>query len=79
MVQRPMRLTVHVTEDTLAVLQASKPFGKLDEAEQAGWLALLRKHLGQTHPYEWLARLPAAAKKAHLDKLGKPLVGALVS
>lgn len=78
-VQRPLRLSVQITEDTLAALQASKPFGKLDEAEQAGWLALLRKHLGQTHSYEWLASLPAAAKKAHLDKLGKPLAGALES
>jgi type I restriction enzyme M protein len=74
-----LRLTVHVTEATLAALQASKPFGKLDEAEQAGWLALLRKHLGRTHPYNWLASLPAAAKKARLDKFGKPLAGALES
>jgi len=78
-VQRPLRLTVHVTEDTLAALQATKPFAKLDEAEQAGWLALLRKHLGRTYPHEWLAKLPAAAKKAGLGKFGKPLAGALES
>lgn len=76
-VQRPMRLTVHVTDDALATLAASKPFAKLDDMEQAGWLTLLRKHLGQTHPYEWLATLHAAAKKASLGKVGKPLAGAL--
>ncbi|WP_322414516.1 type I restriction-modification system subunit M [Mesorhizobium huakuii] len=78
-VQRPLRLTVHVTEAALAALQVSKPFGKLDEAEQAGWLALLRKHLGRIHPYEWLASLPAVAKKADLGKIGRPLAGALES
>jgi type I restriction enzyme M protein len=78
-VQRPLRLTIHVTKDTLAALQASKPFGKLDEAEQAGWLALLRKHMDQTHPYEWLATLLVAAKKAGLGKIGKPLAGAVES
>ncbi|MEW9584014.1 N-6 DNA methylase [Paraburkholderia sp. DGU8] len=79
-VQRPLRLTVHVTEDALAALQASKPFAKLDDSEQAGWLALLRKHLGEVHPFAWLATLAAAAKKAGLSsKLGKPLAAALES
>ncbi|MER8520608.1 type I restriction-modification system subunit M [Mesorhizobium sp. M1076] len=78
-VQRPLRLTAHITEDTLAALQTSKPFGKLNEAEQAGWLALLRKHLGRTHPFEWLTSLPAAAKKADLGKVGRSLAGALES
>jgi type I restriction enzyme M protein len=76
-VQRPLRLIVRVTEDSLAALQASKPFAKLDETEQDGWLALLRQHLGQTHPYTWLATLTAAAKKAGLSKVGKPLASAL--
>jgi len=76
-VQRPLRLTIQVNEDTLAALSASKPFAKLDEAEQAGWLKVLRKHLGETHPYTWLATLPAAAKKAGMGKVGKPLVNAI--
>lgn len=50
-VQRPLRLTIHITMERLAALQASKPFMKLEKAEQAGWLALLRKHLGQAYPY----------------------------
>lgn len=76
-VQRPLRLIVQITEATLAALEASKAFAKLDAAEQTGWLALLRKYLGQRHPYEWLATLPAAAKKAGLGKVGKPLATAL--
>jgi type I restriction enzyme M protein len=78
-VQRPLRLIVQITEGALAALQASKPFMKLDQAEQADWLALLRKHLGQAHPYAWMATLPAAAKKAGLGKIGKPLASALES
>lgn len=76
-VQRPLRLTVQINENTLAALAASKPFAKLDKEEQNGWLTLLRKYLGQTHPYTWLATLPALAKKAGLGKVGKPLANAL--
>jgi type I restriction enzyme M protein len=76
-VQRPLRLIVKITDDTLAALQTSKPFMQLDEAEQAGWLALLRKHLYQTHPFVWLATLPIAAKKAGLGKVPKALSSAL--
>ena len=76
-VQRPLRLIVQVTEGALAALRASKPFEKLEETEQAGWLALLRKYLGQTHPYRWLATLPTAAKKAGLGKVSKALSIAL--
>jgi len=76
-VQRPLRLTVRITEDTLAALQASKPFAKLDADEQAAWLAFLRKHSGKTYPCDWLSTLPALAKKAGLSKVGKPLAGAL--
>ncbi|MFZ0271193.1 MAG: N-6 DNA methylase [Acidobacteriaceae bacterium] len=76
-VQRPLRLSVHVTDDALATLQASKTFEKLDKAEQTDWLALLRKYLGQTHPYIWLATLPEAAKKAGLSKTSKAMSIAL--
>lgn len=76
-VQRPLRLVAKVTEEGLATLATSKAFAKLDEAEQSGWLTLLRKHLGQTHPYTWFAGLSALAKKAGLPKIAKPLATAL--
>lgn len=76
-VQRPLRLTVSITKETLAALQATKPFARLDADEQAGWLALLRKHLGKNHPFEWLSTLPVLAKKAGLANVGKPLATAL--
>lgn len=78
-VQRPLRLVARVTEEGIEALQASKTFGRLEEDEQQGWLKLLRKHLGKTHPYEWFAGLPALAKKAGLPKIAKPLANALQS
>ncbi|MBS0174325.1 MAG: SAM-dependent DNA methyltransferase [Nitrospira sp.] len=78
-VQRPLRLVAKVTEEGLAALATSKAFAKLDDTEQSGWLTLLRKHLGQTHPYTWFAGLPALAKKAGLPKIAKPLATALES
>ncbi len=76
-VLRPLRLTAQVSEEGLAAFQASKPFAKLEDAEQAGWLQLLRKQLGQTRPYGWFEGLPALAKKAGLPRIGKPLAAAL--
>lgn len=76
-VQRPLRLVFRVTDEGLDALRASKPFAKLDGDAQAGWLTLLREHLGQTYPYEWRATLIAEAKKAGLGKLGKPLAAAI--
>ena len=53
-VQRPIRLVIRISNEGLDGFQASKAFAKLNEDEQAGWLALLRKHVGKTHPYAWL-------------------------
>lgn len=51
------------TVGSLARLQASKPFEKLEKAEHSGWLALLRKHLSETLSYTWLASLRSARQK----------------
>jgi len=76
-VQRPLRMVVRVTEGSLRALQGSKAFSKLDEDDQAAWLALLRKHAGKTHPYAWLDTLTTKASKAGLGKLSKPLAKAM--
>ncbi|SSM86527.1 type I restriction-modification system DNA methylase (HsdM) [Acinetobacter baumannii] len=76
-VQRPLRLVAKITEHGLSVMATSKAFGKLAEADQEKWLTLLRKHLGQIHPYEWFTTLAVAAKKAGLPKISKPLANAL--
>lgn len=76
-VQRPLRLVVKVTADAIASLKSAKAFAKLDDEEQAGWIKLLDAHLGETHPYTWLAKLPVQAKKAGLGKPGKALVKAM--
>ncbi|MCD9085815.1 class I SAM-dependent DNA methyltransferase [Stenotrophomonas sp. SY1] len=78
-VLRPLRLVAKITEEAIEALQASKPFVRLDEDAQAGWAKLLRKHLGQTYPYEWFAGLPTLTKKAGLPKIAKPLANALES
>jgi type I restriction enzyme M protein len=72
-VQRPLRLIIQITEGALATLQASKPFEKLEKAEREGWLRILRKHLGKTLPYIWLATLRTAGEMAGLGKVSKPL------
>ncbi|MCL7713215.1 type I restriction-modification system subunit M [Stenotrophomonas mori] len=76
-IQRPLRLVAKITEEGLSALATSKAFAKLDEDDQEKWLTLLRKDLGQTHPYEWFTTLAASARKAGLPKISKPLANAL--
>jgi type I restriction enzyme M protein len=76
-VQRPLRLSIHITEDTLANLQSSKAFCKLDQREQESWLNLLRTYSGQSYPFSYLTVLVKAAENAGLKKIGKSLIGAL--
>ena len=76
-VQRPLRLVIRITDDSLKTLEGSKPFGKLDLSEREAWLTLLRQHAGKTEPYSWLDTLAGLAAEAGLGKIAKPLAGAL--
>ena len=76
-VQRPLRRVIEVTDAALEVLASSAPFRKLDEAGQAGWLALLRSGAGERHPWDWLDAVAAAGRKGGLKKVGKPLLKAM--
>jgi type I restriction enzyme M protein len=76
-VQRPLRLIARVTKQGIDALQATQPFAKPEEAEQVGWLTLLRGQLGQTHAYSWFRTLAAAAERARLPRVSKPLMRAL--
>lgn len=76
-IQRPLRLLIRITDDSLDTFQASKAFIKLDKVEQASWLDFLRKHVGKTHPHAGLNTLADLAKRAGLGKVSKPLAVAL--
>jgi type I restriction enzyme M protein len=76
-VQRPLRLVVRITEESIAAFRASKAFTRLDEAGQAAWLAILRTHAGKTHPYVWLKTLDGLSRRGGLGKISNGLVAAL--
>jgi len=76
-VQRPLRIVVRVSEDSIEAFRASTPFVKLDEGEQDGWVKLLRKYVGVTHPYDWIDKIATEAKERGLGSVGKPLAAAL--
>ncbi|HWI80389.1 class I SAM-dependent DNA methyltransferase [Ramlibacter sp.] len=76
-IQRPLRLVMHIGEDGLAALKADKAFHKLDGATQSEWLALLRKHAGETRPYSWLSTLADLGRRAGLGAMSKPLAVAM--
>ncbi|WP_448243095.1 type I restriction-modification system subunit M [Pseudoxanthomonas mexicana] len=76
-VQRPLRLVIRITPESIAAFQDSKPFSKLVAKEQMAWSTFLAKQDDATHPYEWLDALVEAAKKAGVGKVGNPLYVAL--
>jgi type I restriction enzyme M protein len=78
-VQRPLRLVAEISEEGIVAFQSNKTFAKLSDDVQADWANLLRKYVGQIHPYAWFDFLSAEAKNAGLGKVGKPLAAALVA
>lgn len=80
-VLRPLRMRLHVTEETLDKLREEKAWGKLAPKQQAAWEKALKAHLGSHHAFAWaeefievtLKKSPAAGK------VGKTFVKALTS
>lgn len=77
--QRPLRLAIRISNVGLENFRTSKVFVKLNASEQDGWLSLLTKYVGESHPYSWMEELSEAAIDVGLGKVGKSLEKALVS
>jgi type I restriction enzyme M protein len=76
-VERPLRLRWEVTDDGLNQLKADPKFAKLGEAEQAGILADLDRHLGSSADDTAVrALVRVAMKRAGVS--GKPIENAIV-
>lgn len=80
-VLRPLRMSLHVTEENIAKLKSEKAWLKLTEDQQAIWEEDLRSHLGSTHPFAWAEAfaLGVTQSEPSVGKLNKTFVKALLN
>ncbi|SMF97869.1 type I restriction enzyme M protein [Methylomagnum ishizawai] len=80
-VLRPLRMSLHVTHETLANLRAEKAWGKLTEEQREAWEAVLTPFMDTIHPCAWAETLAGAVTKSSIGigKVSKAFVKALTS
>lgn len=80
-VLRPLRMALHVNQETLGNLKDEKAWTKLTAEQQAAWTKALKPHVGSTHPFGWAEEFVAATAKTSpaVGKPGKAFVKTLVS
>lgn len=81
-VLRPLRMRLHITQDTLAKLSEERAWSKLDAGKQSIFHDLLATHhLGKTHPVSWAGDFVSEVTRRNPDmgKTGKPFIKALIN
>jgi type I restriction enzyme M protein len=80
-VLRPLRMSLHVNAETMALLMDEKAWAKLTPESQAAWKRVLKPHMDSTHAFGWAESIAdeAAKKDVAIGKVGKPFVKALVN
>ena len=80
-VLRPLRMRLHVTQETLDKLREEKAWGKLDPKQRAAWEKALKVHMGSVHDFSWAQEFIAATVKRTpaAGKVGKPFLKALIA
>ena len=80
-VLRPLRMALHINEETLGKLKDEKAWAKLTTEQQAAWNRALKPHHGSAHPFAWPEAFAAevAKKIPAVGKVGKTFIKALVN
>ncbi|MCI5103894.1 MAG: type I restriction-modification system subunit M [Algiphilus sp.] len=80
-VLRPLRMRLHITQETLAALREEKAWLKLSAEQRIAWESALTPHLGSVQPFTWAEAIAAEATQANpaIGKVGKSFVKALIS
>lgn len=80
-VLRPLRMRIHMTEDRLQALKNDNAWGRLSEAQQTAWEALINEELGSVFEYGWVEEFCNNAPKRNADvgRVGKPFIRAFIN
>ena len=79
-VLRPLRMTLHLTEEGLGTLKTDKAWEKLAPAQKAAWTTEINKQLGEKHEYGWAAKFTedVASRRSSVGKVAKSFLKALI-
>ncbi|OLP04523.1 type I restriction-modification system subunit M [Rhodoferax antarcticus] len=80
-VLRPLRMSLHITEEAIAKCKLEKVWLKLTGDQQDIWEEDLRSHLGESQPFEWAQEFALAVAQSAPDagKVGKAFIKALTT
>lgn len=80
-VLRPLRMKIHMIEESLQTLKDDKAWGRLSEIQQAAWEALIIEQFGRVCEYGWAETFCLNAPKVNSDigRVGKPLIRAFIN
>lgn len=80
-VLRPLRMALHLNPEGLSRLKDEKAWGKLTEAQQAAWEAVITPLYGRTCAYGWAEDFCSAAPQmdAAIGKVAKPFIKAFIN
>lgn len=80
-VLRPLRMSLHINEETMTRLTEEKAWIKLDLDQQAAWRRALEAYIGSVLPFTWAESFvdEAARKDPAIGKVGKTFIKALIN
>jgi len=80
-VLRPLRMTLHINEETMIRLTEEKAWIKLDLEQQAAWRRAFEAYIGLVLPITWAESfvVETASKDPAIGKVSKTFVKALIS
>lgn len=78
---RPLRMMLHVNEETIDNLKGLKPWGKLTPVQQDAWEAALAPHRDKVHPFDWAESFATETAESipEIGKAGKTFIKALIN
>jgi type I restriction enzyme M protein len=80
-VLRPLRMMLHVNEETIDNLKGLKPWGKLTPVQQDAWEGALAPHRDKVHPFAWAESFAKETAESipEIGKVGKTFIKALIN
>jgi type I restriction enzyme M protein len=79
-VLQPLRMALHVNEETIAKLKEGKAWSKLSDVQKAAWNMALAPYVGQVKPFDWAETFAekAAQSDVRIGKVGKTFLKSLI-
>lgn len=80
-VLRPLRMSLHITDESIAKFKLEKVWNKFSSEQQTAWINALMLHIGLSKPFAWAESFVNETAKNFplVGKVGKPFVKAVIN